>query len=116
MSYLPLLPVNSTVSESLTTNDAYEFRGGGGYYYDDYLLLNTVPGNSISVSLNSQSFDTLLAIYDSDSGSLLYSNDDGGGGTNSQLTFTPQVGDEYIVSVSTVGSNSTSGYTISAYS
>lgn len=116
MSHLPVLPVNSTVSGSLTNNDGYEFIGGGGYYYDDYLLLNVVPGDSISVSLNSQSFNTLLNIYDYDSGSLLYSNDDGGGGTNSQLTFTPQVGDGYIVSVSTAGSNSTGGYTISAYS
>lgn len=116
MSHNSVIPVNSTVSGTLTTNDAYEFRGGGGYYYDDYLLLNVVPGDSISVSLNSQSFDTWLAIYDYDTGSLLFSDNNGGFGTNSQLTFTPQVGDQYIVSVSTVGSNSTGYYNISAYS
>lgn len=101
---------------ALNTSDAYEFRGGGGHYYDDYQLYNVIPGDSITVTLNSQSFDTWLAIYDSGTGSLLYYDDNGGLGTNSQLTFTPQVGDEYIVSVSTAGSNSTGDYIVSAFS
>lgn len=110
------LPVNSTVSESLTTNDVYEFIAGGGYYYDYYLLTNVVPGNSVTLTLNSQNFDTFLEVYDYDSGNLLAYDDNGGVNTNSQLKFTPQVGDAYIIGVSSAGSNSTGDYTISAFS
>ena len=113
---LDTLRVNSQVSESLSSSDSYEFISGGGYYYDYYELSNVVPGNPVTVSLTSNNFDTFLELYDLDSGTLIGSNNNGGAGTNSQITFTPQVGDAYAIGVSSAGSNSTGSYTVGAFS
>ena len=113
---LDTLRVNSQVSESLSSSDQYVFEGGGGYYYDYYELTNVVPGNPITVSLSSNNFDTYLALYDLESGAFIGGDNDGGAGTNSRITFTPQVGDAYAIGVTSNGSNSTGYYTVGAFS
>ena len=112
---LDTLRVNSQVSESLSSSDQYVFAGGGGYYYDFYELTNVVSGNPVTVSLTSNNFDAYLELYDLDSGSFIVSNDNGGTLTDSKLTFTPQVGDGYVIGVTSSGNNSTGDYIVSAF-
>jgi hypothetical protein len=110
-----ILPVNSLVSETLgAPNDYYD--ASTAHYHDFYQLANLVPGTDVNVSLSSSNFDTVLTIYNANSGQIIGSNDDGGAGTNSQFTFTPVFGDQdsYFAIVTSYAPNSTGSYNISS--
>jgi hypothetical protein len=56
---------------------------GSGYYTDRYTFTATA-GQQISIQLSSGAFDTYLYLKDPN-GTVIASNDDGGGGTNSRI-------------------------------
>jgi len=88
-----------------------------GSFYDGYYLNDLVPGVAVQINLSSPSgidnFDTYLQLVNGSTGDLIAFNDDGGPGLNSQLTFTPQQGVEYIARVTSFGSGATGDYVLS---
>lgn len=108
------LPVNSVVSDYL--GEAGDFYSPTeGYYYDFYKVTNLAPGYSVTVNVESNSFDTYVGIYNAGTGEIQWDNNSGSG-TNAQITFAAPVGDQdsYYVLVSSAGVNSAGGYTVSA--
>lgn len=81
-----------------------------GHYYDDYTF-NGTAGQKIAVAMNSTSFDTLLELYNPD-GNLVYTNDDGGDGTNSLLVYSLRASGVYRIRARSFIANQTGAYTI----
>lgn len=106
---IPSVPVNSTVYETLGngTGGVEWWDQTYGYYYEAFGL---GTGQPINISLTSSSFDAWLAIVNLDTGALVQIDDNGGGGTNSAMTFVPTFGDNYAVVVSSAnGSHNATG-------
>lgn len=74
-----------TSNGSLATNDCTAGARGANYYTDRYSFTGT-PGQQIAIQL-SGSFDTFVNLKNP-AGSVIASNDDGGGGTNSRIPAT----------------------------
>ena len=90
----------------------------GSNYYDDRYYFNGAPGQHISVQLSSSAFDTYVYLKDP-SNTVIASNDDGGGGTNSRIpassgNFTLPAGSAglYTIEVTSYGSFATGAYTV----
>ncbi len=81
------------------------------FYADDYRLTPAASGR-IRVTLNSSAFDAYLEIVDAETGRLIVADDDGGGGLNSQLVFTPVPGAAHIIRVTSADIMKTGGYTL----
>lgn len=108
---LPTLSAdNDSFIGSLSLNDNDNPLRSGSFS-DDYELINVVPGISVTVSVNSDDFDTYLQLLNGDTGDLIDFNDDFTG-LNSQLTFTPQQGVNYVVRVTSFGDGETGEYTL----
>lgn len=71
-----------TIAGSIAATDC-DF---GGYFADEYIVVLS-PGQTLTVRLESGAFDAYLELYDVN-GTLVASNDDGAGGTNSLVTYT----------------------------
>lgn len=110
------LTVNSTVSQSLGGYGDYR-NGVDGRYYDFYRLSNLSPGLRVTVDLKSRSFDTVLYLYNAETGKIVGFDDNSGQGSNSRFGFTPTFGDQnsYYVIASSKAANSAGAYTVSAY-
>jgi len=68
-------------------------------------------GEAVSITMEAATFDAYLYLLSPDMDEVA-SNDDGGGGTNSRITYTfPQSG-EYTVIASALGEGSTGAYTV----
>lgn len=84
----------------------------GNGYVDVYAYTPT-RASTITIELQSTDFDALLGLESQD-GSKLARDDDGGGGSNSRLVFTVNAGTTYRILVSAFGSNQGGGaYTLS---
>ncbi|TAG11752.1 MAG: serine protease [Verrucomicrobia bacterium] len=70
-----------------------------GSYSVDYLLAAgiTTPLRVRLNASNPSSLDTVLIIFDASTGQVVASDDDGGSGTNSELTFTPKAAHRYFI-------------------
>jgi hypothetical protein len=66
-----------------------------GGYYEDLWILTLGAGADVQIDQTSGAFDTYLIIADN-SGSVLETDDDGGGGTNSRIVRTLAAGTYYI--------------------
>ena len=108
--------VNQTLSGSLSTTDPSNPTRTGGYYKDDYRLTGVTVGQPVKVNLNSSAFDAYLQIINESTGAVVTYNDDTNGTNNSELTFTPQSGVNYLVRVTSYGSGSTGAYSLSTTS
>lgn len=73
--------------------------------------VNFEQGQTVQIDLISSGFDALLEIRDA-SGALIESNDDGGEGTNSQITFTAPNNATYTLVVSAFGGSPSGAYTL----
>ena len=113
-------PINfgQTVNGSLSSNDC---RLEDNSFFDAYTF-NGTTGQQISISMSSATFDTFLFLRRPD-GTILESDDDGGGGTNSRIpagsgfftlpttgvytilanSFSPNVTGTYALTLSTQG-------------
>lgn len=112
-SATPINP-NQTFSGTLVTTDpANSLRSGS--LYDGYLLTNLVAGQQVQVNLNSTAFDTYLQIVNSATGEVIAENDNFSG-TNSQASFTPQTGVDYIARATSFAGAATGAYTLTTSS
>jgi hypothetical protein len=81
-----ICPPSSSISYGQTVNGTLASTDcllDGGKYYDAYTFSGTA-GQQIAVSMSSSAFDTFLYLL-SPTGSLVASDDDGGGGVNSRI-------------------------------
>ena len=110
--------VNSpgTYSGSLATTDCKAGARGTTYYTDRYQFTAS-PGQQVAFLLTA-GFDTYLYLRNP-AGTVIASNDDGGGGTNSRIpaysgAFTIPAGSTgtYVIEVTSYSSNVTGAYTL----
>jgi hypothetical protein len=91
---------------------------GAGYYTDRYSF-TSAPGRLVTIALTSSAFDTYLYLRDP-AGTVIKSDDDGGGGTNSRIpagsgSFTLPAGSSgvYTIEVTSYSSGRTGAYALS---
>lgn len=107
--------LNVTVMNSLATSDCNSGVRGSGYYTDRYSFTAT-QGQTVVIQLNSTAFDTYLYLKNS-SGTIVASNDDSGGGTNSRIpansgVLTITTAGTYTIEVTSYSMGSTGAYTL----
>lgn len=108
------VPVNGLLQTSACTSGA---RGAG--YYTDRYTFNGVPGQLVTILLTSPAFDTYLYLKNP-GGSVIKSDDDGGGGYNSRIpassgSFMLPAGTSgvYTIEVTSYGQYKTGTYSLS---
>lgn len=85
----------------------------GGEYAAFYLLEGEL-GAEVLLRLNSDDFDALLAVYDSNGAVNLAVDDDSGGGSNAAIRLALPYTGYYIVVVTSYWAGETGAYTLSA--
>ncbi len=104
------IAVGQTVRGSLAASDA---KLGDDSYYDAYTL-NGRSGQTVTVTLRSEAFDTYLAVGRM-SGSTFESlgtDDDGAGGTDSRVVLTLPANGAYVIRANSLSAGSTGDYTL----
>ncbi|WP_198648553.1 CARDB domain-containing protein, partial [Cyanothece sp. BG0011] len=104
--------IDETITGSLSVDDALN-PTRSGRYSDDYTLTDVNPGETVSIGLTAP-FDTYLQLINADTQALITSDDDGGEGLNSLLTFTAEADTNYIVRVTSFSSGATGDYTLTS--
>jgi alpha-tubulin suppressor-like RCC1 family protein len=104
-----------TNSGTLATTDCTTGARGAGYYTDRFSFTGT-SGQLISIQLTSSAFDTFVYLKNS-SGTVITSNDDGGGGTNSRIpassgNFTLPVSGSFVIEVTSYSTQRTGAYSL----
>jgi hypothetical protein len=84
----------------------------GTSYYADRYTFGAIAGKVATITLTSSSFDTYLYLRDA-SGNVVKSDDDGGGGTNSRISYALPSSGTYTIEVTSYGSYATGAYTLS---
>ncbi|EDX82730.1 Bacterial pre-peptidase C-terminal domain family [Synechococcus sp. PCC 7335] len=84
-----------------------------GAYKDDYVLTRQTSGR-VQLNLNSSAFDAYLQVIDSRTGRVLAYDDDGGPGTNAQISFNATANTRYIVRATSYYQFATGSYSFSA--
>jgi hypothetical protein len=79
-----------------------------GWAYDLYHLTSFTPGVPVTVSLNG-TFDNDLSVWN-ETGQLVAYDNNSGGGTNAELSFTPVLGDDYLIGVANYAPNNYGSY------
>ncbi len=100
------------VSGSLQSSTCPAGARGTGYYTDRYTF-GVLPGRVVTITLASSSFDAYLYLRDG-SGNVVSSNDDGGGGTNSRISYTLPAGawGNYTIEATSYYSGRSGAYTL----
>ncbi len=106
-----------TYSGTLASTDC-TFGARGTSYYTDRYSFDAVPGQQVAFQLSSSAFDTYLYLKNP-AGTVIASNDDGGGGTNSRIpatsgVFTLPAGTSgtYVIEVTSFSTGATGAYTL----
>lgn len=79
----------------------------------NYFVLDAPADSSVTVTVNSNAFDTYLYVIDADAETYVFENDDNPDTSTSQLEFTPEAGTTYWVEVSSFGDFGEGEYTLS---
>ncbi len=115
--YGNLSALNATNYGQLAVTDCTNGARGAGYYTDRHSFVAS-PGTQVAIQLTSSAFDTFVYLKNP-AGTVIASNDDGGGGTNSRIPagsgyFTIPAGASgtYIIEVTSYGQNATGNYTL----
>lgn len=109
-----LISAGQTINGALASTDC-RFPVGGEHFSDAYTFSGTA-GQQISIAMSSSAFDTFLHLV-APNGSVLTTNDDGGGGTNSRIPATsgfltlPSTG-TYTIQASSFSANTSGSYTL----
>ncbi|MEM9818569.1 MAG: S8 family peptidase, partial [Cyanobacteria bacterium P01_D01_bin.6] len=111
-SALPATPIldNQVITGTLDASDP-DNPTRAGRFRDDYLLTDVFAGDQVQVSLEG-GFDTYLQLVNADTGEIIDSDDDGGWGLDSQLTFTAAADVDYILRATSYGAQATGDYTL----
>lgn len=105
-----------TYSGALSTTDCTAGARGPSYYTDRYSF-NGAPGQQIAIQLSSSAFDTYVYLRNP-SGTVIASNDDGGGGLNSRIPagsgyfMLSGVTGTYVIEVTSYAQRATGPYTL----
>ena len=106
-----------TYSGALSATDCTAGARGPSYYTDRYYF-NGAPGQQIAIQLSSSAFDTYVYLRNP-SGTVIASNDDGGGGLNSRIpagsgyfTLSAGVTGTYVIEVTSYAQRATGPYTL----
>jgi hypothetical protein len=105
---LPRIAVGQTVNGQLTTADFLRTDGT----YGDGFLYNGEAGEKLKITLRSTQFDSWLVV-DEPNGPYRETNDDGGGGNDSQMIVTLPRSGPYLIVANTVSKGTTGSYTLS---
>ncbi|HET7233645.1 MAG TPA: PPC domain-containing protein [Longimicrobium sp.] len=100
----------AAVSGSLDTSDPL---AGDGSHFDDYVYHGRA-GERLVISLRSSAFDTYLSVATTAGGSPSQgtSDDDGAGGTDSQVTLTLPSDGDYVIRANSLEGGATGAYTL----
>jgi len=108
-------PINSgtPVNGSLQSSGCPVGARGTGYYTDRYTF-NSEPGRLVTITLSSTAFDTYVYLRNPQ-GTVIKSDDDSGGGTNSRISFALPAGTAgtYTIEATSYASGRTGAYTVS---
>jgi hypothetical protein len=110
-----LMPNDNLANAALTTGDNSYIFQNEKVFYDFYSLPvgNQIDsGDIVNITVSSSDFDPLLMVLDS-KGNVLKFDNDGGGGTNAELTFGVGSGEPLFVSVESRNPNETGNYNLS---
>ena len=102
------VPGLTTTQHIDTTDCTVAFRSS--HFYFDRIYLYMTAGRTYTISMSSAEFDTYLELW---LGTVVASNDDFGGSSNSQITFTPTSDELYIIEPGTYAAGATGSYTLS---
>lgn len=83
-----------------------------GSFYDEHLFQGG-QGQSITINLSSNEFDTFLAVFDANGQQVLAQNDDAGGSSNSSVTMTLPYDGLYRIFVNGYNESDLGSYAIS---
>lgn len=111
----PIASFPASLSGDLSSYDLMSTSRGSGFYADHYEV-NVVPGQQLTIDVNTTSggYDGYLALLDS-SGSVLASNDDYGDTRHSHLVYTAMASGTLTIEVTSYGSGVYSGNGTYAY-
>ena len=107
------IPANTTTTRTVTvggsTSDTLEVAGD-----QDWFRINLTAGQSVTIELEGISLDDPIVRIRNASGTLLFTNDDGGVGLDSLLAFQASYTGAYYIDVGSAPNNETGTYTLSA--
>jgi len=101
------VPGLTTTQHIDTTDCMVSFRSS--HFYFDRIYLYMTAGRTYTISMSSAEFDTYLELW---LGTVVASNDDFGGSSNSQITFTPTSDELYVIEPATYQPDTTGSYTL----
>jgi hypothetical protein len=98
-----------TLSGSLSTTDPRS-TVRTSMYADSYTFTGTA-GTAVTITMTSGAFDTWLVLK-SPSGTVVAQDDDGNGGTNSRIAYTPTASGTFTIEATSYSANATGSYSI----
>jgi hypothetical protein len=109
-----IVPGATTTQRIETTDcaDPIRLREDGHAYYYDEIRIYMAAGRAYTISMSSADFDTFLELWDWEDWGRLEFNDDFGGSSNSQITFTPTWSGQYVIHAATHALDATGSYTL----
>lgn len=105
--------IDGNVTGNLEENDTHN-PTRPGTLNNDYQLTDFIIGQALTLNLSSANFDAYLQLVNADTQEAIASDDDSGVGSDSQISFTPEAGINYVVRVSSYAENALGSYTLSA--
>ncbi len=82
-----ILPIDDTANGELSPSDGLS-QTRSSAFADRYIIQTPTAGEELVITLSSDDFDGFLYLYDS-TNRRIRQNDNGGGGTNAQIRYTP---------------------------
>jgi hypothetical protein len=106
---MPWVVPNVTISGSVTSSDC----NSDGYLSDGFLVV-LQPGQTLTVRMQSSAMDAYLLLIAANTGSLVDSDDDSGGGLNSLMsyTYTGSTTAVFYIDAGTANRGETGSYTL----
>ncbi|HQR38064.1 MAG TPA: M36 family metallopeptidase [Blastocatellia bacterium] len=105
------ITVGGSGSGSLATTDCTStIRTSGTFYYDNFTF-TAVAGTTYTITYNSTAYDCYLHLLNP-SGTSVAFDDDGNGGTNSKIVYTPSAAGTYTIHCTSYSASAVGAYTV----